>query len=54
MRKLQVEGQEVALVSETKGYRFKLTPPVTVTVLDGDVHGNAKAVKRLVPLSVAP
>jgi hypothetical protein len=28
VRKLQVEGQEEALVSETKGYCFKLTRPV--------------------------
>jgi hypothetical protein len=54
VRNLEYKGQKVALESETKGYRFKLTPPVPVTVLDGDVHGNAKAVKRLVPLSVAP
>ncbi|HVX94955.1 MAG TPA: hypothetical protein VHK47_08595 [Polyangia bacterium] len=54
VRNVEYKGHKVALESETKGYRFKLTPPVPVTVLDGDVHGNAKAVKRLVPLSVAP
>jgi hypothetical protein len=54
VRKLQIKGQEVALQSDSKGYRFKLTPPVPVTVLDGDVKGDAKAVKRMVPLSVAP
>jgi hypothetical protein len=32
----------------------KLTPPVPVTVLDGDVKGDAKAVKRMVPLSAVP
>jgi hypothetical protein len=54
VRNLQYKGQTVALESETKGYRFKLTPPVPVTVLDGDVKGDAKAVKRMVPLSVVP
>jgi hypothetical protein len=44
----------VALESESKGYRFKLTPPVPVTVLDGDVKGDAKAAKRLVPLAAVP
>ncbi len=32
----------------------RLTPPVPVKVLDGDVHGNAKAVKHLVPLATVP
>ncbi len=54
VRKLEYKGQQVALESDYKGYRFQLTPPVKVTVLDGDVQGNAKAVKRLVPLVVAP
>jgi hypothetical protein len=54
VRRLEYQGQKVALESESKGYRFKLTPPVPVTVLDGDVRGNAKAVKRVVPLAVAP
>ncbi len=54
VRKLEYQGQKVALESESKGYRFELTPPVPVTVLDGDVRGNAKAVKRLVPLVVVP
>jgi hypothetical protein len=54
VRRLEYKGQEVALESQSKGYRFKLTPPVPVTVLDGDVRGNAKAVKRLVPLAVTP
>lgn len=54
VRKLEYQGQHVALQSDYKGYRFQLTPPVKVTVLDGDVQGNAKAVKRLVPLVVAP
>ncbi len=54
VRRLNYQGQEVALESENKGYRFQLTPPVPVTVLDGDVRGNAKTVKRLVPLVVAP
>jgi len=54
VRKLEYQGQQVALESEAKGYRFKLTPPVPVTVLDGDVRGDAKSVKHLVPLATAP
>ena len=50
VRHLEYKGQEVALQSESKGYRFKLTPPVLVTVL----HGNARAVRSVVPLNVAP
>ena len=54
VRRLEYKGQEVALESDNKGYRFELTPPVPVTVLDGDVKGNARSVKSLVPLNVAP
>ncbi|HET6149647.1 MAG TPA: hypothetical protein VFH68_19070 [Polyangia bacterium] len=54
VRHLEYEGQQVALESEAKGYRFKLTPPVPVTVLDGDVRGDAKSVRRLVPLAAVP
>ena len=54
VRHLEYRGQEVALQSESKGYRFKLTPPVPVTVLHGDVRGNARAVKSVVPLNVVP
>jgi hypothetical protein len=54
VRNLEYKGQKVALESESKGYRFKLTPPVPVNVLDGDVKGDAKAVKRLVPLATVP
>ena len=54
VRKLEYQGQQVAMESEAKGYRFKLTPPVPVNVLDGDVKGDAKAIKRLVPLATAP
>jgi hypothetical protein len=54
VRNIEYKGQKVALESETKGYRFRLTPPVPVTVLDGDVRGDAKAVKHLVPLTVVP
>jgi hypothetical protein len=53
-RKLTYKGQEVALESESKGYRFKMTPPIPVNVLEGDVKGDAKAVKRLVPLAAVP
>jgi hypothetical protein len=54
VRHLEYKGQEVDLASESKGYRFKLTPPVPVTVLHGDVRGNAKAVRSVVPLNVVP
>jgi hypothetical protein len=54
VRNLQYKGQAVALTSESKGYRFKLTPPVPVTVLDGDIKGDAKSVKHMVPLSSVP
>jgi hypothetical protein len=53
-RKLEYKGQQVSLLSDNKGYRFKLTPPIKVTVLDGDVKGNAKSVKGMVPMAVAP
>jgi hypothetical protein len=54
VRRLQYEGQEVALETDNKGYRFELTPPISVTVLDGDVRGNARAVKGTVPINVMP
>jgi Putative peptidoglycan binding domain len=54
VRHLQYKGQDIALQSDSKGYRFRLTPPVPVKVLDGDVHGDAKAVKRMVPLATVP
>jgi hypothetical protein len=54
VRNLEYKGQKVALESDSKGYRFKLTPPVPVTVLDGDVKGDAKAVKKMVPLVATP
>jgi hypothetical protein len=54
VRNLEYKGQKVALESETKGYRFKLTPPVPVTVLEGDVKGDPKAVRRMVPLATVP
>jgi hypothetical protein len=54
VRRLDYKGQEVALTLENKGYRFKLTPPVPVTVLDGDVRGNRRSVKWAVPMTVAP
>jgi hypothetical protein len=53
-RHLTYKGQDVALESESKGYRFKMTPPVPVKVLSGDVHGNAKATKHLVPVAAVP
>jgi hypothetical protein len=53
-RKLEYKGQQISLLSETKGYRFAFTPPIHVTVLDGDVKGNAKAVKHVVPLAIVP
>jgi hypothetical protein len=54
VRTLTYKGQQVALESESKGYRFKLTPPVPVNVLEGDVKGDPKAVKRMVPLAAVP
>jgi hypothetical protein len=54
VRKLTYKGHEVALESESKGYRFKLTPPIPVNVLEGDVKGDVKATKRLVPLAAVP
>jgi hypothetical protein len=54
VRKLEYKGQQLALESENKGYRFKLTPPIPVTVLDGDVRGNVKSVKGTVPIAVSP
>jgi hypothetical protein len=54
VRHLQYKGQDVALESDSKGYRFRLTPPVPVKVLEGDVRGNAKATKYMVPLSAVP
>jgi len=54
VRHLQYKGQDIALQSDSKGYRFRLTPPVPVKVLEGDVKGNAKAAKRLVPLATVP
>jgi hypothetical protein len=54
VRHLEYKGQEVDLADDNKGYRFRLTPPVSVTILNGDIHGNARAVKGLVPLTVVP
>jgi hypothetical protein len=54
VRKLTYKGHEVALESESKGYRFKMTPPIPVNVLEGDVKGDAKAVRRMVPLAAVP
>jgi hypothetical protein len=54
VRHLEYKGQEVDLADDNKGYRFQLTPPVPVTILDGDVRGNARAVRGTVPLTVVP
>jgi hypothetical protein len=54
VRHLEYKGQEVDLADDNKGYRFQLTPPVPVTILNGDVRGNARAVKGVVPLTVEP
>jgi hypothetical protein len=54
VRHLKYKGQEIDLQDDTKGYRFKLTPPVPVKVLTGDVRGNARAVKGMVPLTAVP
>jgi hypothetical protein len=52
-RRLTWEGQEIALEHDERGYRFELTPPVPVTVLDGVVRGSRRAVARDVPLASA-
>ncbi len=54
VRRLEYKGQEVNLESDNKGYRFELTPPVSVSVLDGDVRGNARSVRGTVSLPVVP
>jgi hypothetical protein len=54
VRHLEYQGQEVAVQSESRGSRFELTPPAPVIVLNGDVRGNARAVKSMVPLTVVP
>jgi hypothetical protein len=54
VRHLQWKGQDIALQSDSKGYRFRLTPPVPVKVLEGDVRGNANAVKHMLPLATVP
>jgi hypothetical protein len=54
VRHLQYKGQEVDLEDDNKGYRFELTPPVSVTILHGDVRGNARSVRGTVPLTVVP
>jgi hypothetical protein len=54
VRHLEYKGQQVDLADDNKGYRFQLTPPVPVTILDGDVKGNARSVKGTVPLTVVP
>jgi hypothetical protein len=54
LRHLKYKGQEIDLQDDTKGYRFKLTPPVPVKVLTGDVRGNARSVKGMVPLTSVP
>jgi hypothetical protein len=54
VRHLEYKGQEVDLADDNKGYRFRLTPPVPVTILNGDVRGNARSVRGTVPVNVAP
>jgi hypothetical protein len=54
VRHLEYKGQQVSLASDTKGYRFQLTPPIPVTTLEGDVRGNRKGTKQVVPVAVAP
>jgi hypothetical protein len=54
VRHLEYKGQQVDLTDDNKGYRFELTPAVPMTVLDGDVQGNARAVRGTVPLTVMP
>jgi hypothetical protein len=54
VRHLEYKGQQVDLATDNKGYRFALVPPVPVTILHGDVRGNARTVKGMVPLPVLP
>ena len=54
VRHLEYKGQEVDLADDNKGYRFQLTPPVPVTILNGDIRGNARSVRGTVPLTVVP
>ena len=37
-----------------QGLPLQVTPPIPVNVLEGDVKGDAKAVKRMVPLAAVP
>jgi hypothetical protein len=41
-------------IIQQRGYRFELTPPVPVDVLEGEVHGSRRAVARSVPLAERP
>jgi hypothetical protein len=34
---------QVDLADDNKGYCFELVPPVPVTILNGDVRGNARS-----------
>jgi len=54
VRHLAYKGHDVDLTTDTKGYRFALTPPVPVTILHGNVRGNARSVRGMVPLTVVP
>ncbi len=54
VRHLEYNGQQVDLATDNKGYRFELVPPVPVTILNGDVRGNARSVRGTVPLMVVP
>ncbi len=54
VRHLEYKGQQVDLADDNKGYRFALTPPVPVTILHGDIRGNARSVRGTVPLMVTP
>ena len=54
VRHLEYKGQEVDLQDDNKGYRFQLRPPVPVTILNGDIRGNARSVRGTVPLTVVP
>lgn len=53
-RALVVDDATVPLELRERGYRFELTPPVPVDVLEGQVSGSRRAVGRRVPLARRP
>ncbi len=50
-RTIEYQGREIALEADARGYRYELTPPVPVNVLEGAVHGPRRLVTRALPLA---